>query len=80
MLWSKDDLRLGSIFVRNASFFAHGGDQADNQFLAFVKFSMELITQFTFRNTNVILGGTILDTGVNARNLKICNKPVPSSL
>ncbi len=50
---------LGRILERDASFFTHGSQNRDNQFLSVVKFGLDLRAHFTFGQLDVVLGGTI---------------------
>lgn len=53
-------LSLRSFLNADGSLFTHGGNDSDDQFLAFVKISLDAISNFTIRQLDIVLGRAIL--------------------
>lgn len=57
---SKENLSLWSLLERNGRLLAHGRDDGDEQVLAVVELGLDLVTQLTVWDLDVILGVTVV--------------------
>lgn len=53
-------LALGSVLEGEAVLLTHGRDDGDHEVLAFVKSGLDLLTELTLGNTDIVLGVTVV--------------------
>lgn len=74
-------LLFWSILERNGSFFTHSRDDGDDQVFTFIEFALDLVTQFSIWNFDIILGVTIWghqwqETVINVQQLEFLSSDV----
>lgn len=76
-----DLVTLGGLLERDDSLLTHGGDDSDNEVLALVEVGLDLVTDLTLGERDIVLGGTVggekrKETVINVDELELLSLDV----